>query len=216
MFLLITCRPESVTQCAGNDLNQNFETLIGSLVEGEIGICDNFLPPALALQLQKNLLALEHSNKLRLAGIGNDAVKDPNQQKRGDRIFWIDNESTEPAEAGFFRLIAEFIVYLNESCYAGINACEFHYALYETGSSYKRHVDQFHRNSDRKFSLVSYLNTDWLYTDGGELCIYQPGHIERILPHMEKTVLFRSDRCEHEVLEASRPRMSITGWLKSV
>ena len=197
-------------------MNDNFETLIGSLVNGEIGICDHFLPAALALKLQQNLLALEQADRLRLAGIGNDPVKDPNQQKRGDRIFWIDNDSTEPAEADFFKLIGEFIVYLNQSCYTGINACEFHYALYETGSSYKKHVDQFQTNAERKFSLVSYLNTDWLSTDGGELCIYQPGHTEKILPNMEKAVLFRSDRCEHEVLEAGRPRMSITGWLKSV
>ena len=44
-------------------------------------------------------------------------------------------------ERAFLNQIEAFILYLNDSCYEGINAYEFHYALYETGSSYKRHVD---------------------------------------------------------------------------
>ena len=197
-------------------LNDIFESLIGSLVDSEIGICDNFLPAALALRLRENLLRLETGDRLHFAGIGNSDVKDENQQKRGDRIFWIDNDSTDEAEAAFLQLIREFTLYLNESCYTRINAFEFHYALYGTGSFYRRHLDQFKSNTDRKFSLVSYLNTDWLPGDGGELCVYPSGQIRKIDPRINKAVLFRSDVLEHEVLAAGRPRMSITGWLKSV
>lgn len=190
--------------------------LIGSLVAEEIGICDNFLPAGLALALRQNLVRLDRGEQLRYAGVGNNVANAENQKMRGDKIFWIDNDSTEQAEAEFLTLIRAFILYLNESCYTRINAFEFHYALYETGSFYRRHLDQFKTNSDRKFSMVSYLNTGWLPEDGGELCIYSPGVTKKIIPQINKSVLFRSDEMEHEVLPATRPRMSITGWLKSV
>jgi SM-20-related protein len=47
---------------------------------------------------------------------------------------------------------------MNETCYAGITGYEFHYAFYEEGSFYKRHVDQFQNNQGREFSMITYLN----------------------------------------------------------
>jgi SM-20-related protein len=98
--------------------------------------------------------------------------------------------------------------------YTDINGYEFHYAMYETGSCYKKHLDQFRNNSSRKYSLIFYLNEDWQENDGGELCIYDGGDVQKILPVTGKSVFFRSDELPHEVLVANRPRLSITGWLK--
>jgi SM-20-related protein len=196
-------------------MNSRYEALIGSYIDNQIGICDHFLSIELAGQLRQNLLDLDQAGRMKAAGIGNQRIKDTSQIKRGDKIFWIENDTTIPSERAFLDQVDAFIHYLNDSCYTGINAYEFHYALYETESSYQRHTDQFQNNSDRKFSLINYLNTDWLEDDGGELCIYQPDKIEKILPRMQKAVFFKSDTSEHEVCKSSRPRMSLTGWLKS-
>jgi len=196
-------------------MNEKYEELIGSFMDTQIGICDQFLTKDLATQLQKNLLNLHHDEKMEYAGIGNQLKKDSHQKHRGDKISWIDPETTDAPERAFLQEIEKFITHLNDSCYTGINAYEFHYALYETGSSYKRHKDQFKNNSERKFSMIHYLNTNWLSAQGGELWIHQADNIEKILPSMQKAVFFQSDQCEHEVCESTRPRMSITGWLKS-
>ena len=109
-----------------------------------------------------------------------------------------------------------FIDRLNSTCYAGINDYEFHYAVYEQGSFYKRHKDQFKNDSNRKYSLISYLNENWLEEDGGELVVYQHGSAQKILPLSQTAVFFKSDEMEHEVARANRQRMSISGWLKRI
>jgi SM-20-related protein len=43
--------------------------------------------------------------------------------------------------------------------------------------------------------------------------MYLPDGALDILPQAGKLVCFRSDQIEHEVLPATRPRMSITGWM---
>ena len=196
-------------------MNSRYEELIGTYIENQIGICNRFLSDELAVHLKQNLINLEQTDSMKSAGIGNQLAKDPQQQFRGDKIFWIEHDTTEVSERAFLDQVEDFIIYLNNSCYTGINAYEFHYALYETGSSYKRHRDQFQNNNDRKFSLINYLNTDWLEEEGGELCVYQDERTIKILPQMQKAVFFKSDISEHEVCRSTRPRMSITGWLKS-
>ena len=110
----------------------------------------------------------------------------------------------------------DFIGHLNDTCYTGINSYEFHYAVYEEGSSYKRHRDQFKTDNNRKFSLINYLNDDWLEEDGGQLLVYQNGTTQSIQPNAQKAVFFKSDEMEHEVIKANRRRMSVSGWLKRI
>jgi SM-20-related protein len=197
-------------------MNAKFEELIRGFIDNQFAVCDHFLPLELAVLLQQNLLNLHKSDKMKKAGIGNLQVKDTGQDKRSDKIYWIENKTVDPPELAFLRQIEQFIAYLNETCYVGINDYEFHYAIYESGSSYQRHLDQFNNNNDRKFSLIHYLNTDWLDDDAGELIIYLNDKTEKILPRIQKAVFFRSDHCEHSVEKSFRPRMSISGWLKSV
>jgi SM-20-related protein len=197
-------------------MDDKFEELIGSYIQNRIGISNHFITKELAVCLQQNLFKLADGDRLKTAGIGNQLTQDREQNKRGDKIFWINNQSVEPSERAFLNQIDLFIEYLNDTCYTGINAYEFHYALYETGSSYQRHVDQFQNNNDRKFSLIHYLNTGWTEVEGGELLIYHENTTEKIFPELQKAVFFRSEDCEHEVSRSTRPRLSISGWLKSI
>ena len=86
--------------------------------------------------------------------------------------------------------------------------------MYGVGSYYARHIDQFKGDDARQFSMITYLNTDWEGTDGGELVLYLPDRDQVILPKGGRTVFFRANEIEHEVKVARKDRYSITGWLK--
>jgi len=159
---------------------------------------------------------LQKDEQLMKAGIGNNEIKDSKQQIRSDSIYWMDKKHDNIFEQEFLTHIEDFIEHLNRTCYTCINSYEFHYAVYEEGSFYKRHKDQFKNDSDRKFSLINYLNDDWLEADGGELLVYQNETTQKILPQSQKAVFFKSDEMEHEVAKSNRQRMSISGWLKRI
>jgi len=195
-------------------MNNPFDTLIDSYLDNKVGIDTSFLSEALSNGLHQNVLQLHQDELMTDAGIGNDSIKDIHQGWRGDKIYWLDKKHNNSFEQDFLSLVEEFIEHLNSTCYTGINGYEFHYALYEEGSSYKRHRDQFKNDSHRKFSLINYLNENWLEEDGGQLLVYQDETVRKILPHSQTAVFFKSDEMEHEVTKAHRSRMSITGWLK--
>jgi SM-20-related protein len=195
-------------------MNEQFDLLIDSYLANKVGIAPLFLSAALVKGLQQNIAQLQQDGLMKPAGIGNALVKDAGQTMRSDHIYWLDKKHNNAFENAFLQQAADFIARLNETCYTGINACEFHYAVYEKGSFYKRHTDQFKNNSERKYSLVSYLNDQWLEEDGGQLQVFDNDTVNSILPNAQKAVLFKSDETEHAVCMAGRSRMSVTGWLK--
>jgi SM-20-related protein len=191
-----------------------FNHLINSFIETEVGITEDFLPTSLSTHLKENLLSLYADNQLRSAGTGNDMQAVQNKMVRSDIIYWLDRKHNNLHENDFFDLMDRFVIYLNETCYTGITSYEFHYTLYEPGSFYKKHRDQFRNNDSRKYSVIMYLNDDWHTNDGGQLCIHHVHSIQCIDPVNGKIVFFKSSELEHEVLLTNKPRMSITGWLK--
>ena len=197
-------------------MNEQFDILIDSYLSDHVGIAPAFLSQKLSTELQQNIIQLQKNEMMTAAGIGNEEVKDANQKMRTDKIYWLDKKHNNKFENEFLQHAENFIERLNSTCYAGINAYEFHYAVYEEGSFYRRHKDQFKNNDSRKFSLISYLNENWVAADGGQLQIYQNDTMKQIEPRSQTAVLFKSDETEHEVIKANRSRMSITGWLKVV
>jgi SM-20-related protein len=196
-------------------MSRQFDVLIDSYLTNKVGIDKSFLSSTLAKGLQQNLKQLQEDNALMSAGIGNKKLKDANQQMRSDKICWLDKKNSNVYEQEFLELAEAFIGHLNSTCYTGINSYEFHYAVYEEGNFYKRHMDQFRSDDKRKFSLINYLNEDWLEGDGGQLYLYQEEGVQKIQPESKTAVFFKSDEMEHEVTLCKRSRMSITGWLKS-
>ena len=195
-------------------LHKIFDTLIDSYVADKVGITENFLSVGLSAHLKDNLRKLFADNQLQHAGTGNDTQVTYDKAVRSDMIYWLDRKHNDIHENDFFDLMDSFVKYLNESCYTGITGYEFHYALYDIGSFYKKHLDQFRNNGSRQYSMIMYLNADWQIADGGELCIHQNGTHQNISPIDGNSVFFRSSELEHEVLLTHKPRMSITGWLK--
>jgi SM-20-related protein len=188
--------------------------LIDSFIENKVGLAEDFLSVSLAADLKANLRSLYANHQLRPAGIGNNAVVVRDKLIRKDKIYWLDRQDNNKAEQLFFERMDAFVSYLNRTCYTGITGYEFHYALYEKGSFYKRHLDQFKNDSRRAYSIIMYLNAEWQANDGGELVLYHAEHSQTITPVNGKCVFFKSSELEHEVLTTNQPRMSITGWLK--
>ena len=195
-------------------MQPTFESFISSFIDNKVGIADNFLPVSLASGLKENLLELYSGKQLHSAGTGNTDVSH-DKQFRSDIIYWLDRDNENVAETAFFAHMDEFVEFLNVTCYTGITGYEFHYTLYPAGSFYKRHLDQFRNNDSRKYSMIMYLNENWEVADGGELCIYHQNNEQRLSPDNGKSVFFKSCELEHEVFVTNKPRMSITGWLKT-
>ena len=110
--------------------------------------------------------------------------------------------------------IDEFVKYINSTCFTGITSYEFHFAYFDTGHFYKKHLDQFQNNNQRQYSMIFYLNEFWEEKNGGELCVYKSTNTERINPTNGKCVFFKSNEMEHEVLLTNVARLSIAGWFK--
>jgi len=195
-------------------LEKIFDCLIDSYIEDKVGITKDFLSLALAANLKDNLLKLFKDQQLLNAGIGNNSLVSQDKLIRSDVIYWLDRSHDNQYENDFFDLMDKFILYLNQTCYTGITGYEFHYTLYEPGTYYAKHIDQFQNNGSRQYSMIMYLNADWKTEDGGELCIYQNEIPQNISPDSGKSVFFRSSDLLHEVLVTHKQRMSITGWLK--
>lgn len=192
-----------------------FNTLINSFIENKVGIAENFLSESLSLNLKENLKTLYQERQLLSAGTGKNTNVEYNKLFRSDIIYWLDRKHNNIHENSFLDLMDDFVKHLNATCYTGITSYEFHYTLYEKGSFYKKHLDQFRNNDSRKYSMIMYLNTEWKENDGGELCIHHEDSSQNISPLNGRTVFFKSNELEHEVLITNKPRMSITGWLKS-
>jgi SM-20-related protein len=192
----------------------SFDVLIDSFLDNKIGIDEAFLSPSLSEGLQANIRSLQLGHLMNDAGIGNSHLKDDHQKMRGDQIYWLDKSHDNIFEQEFLSHVDDLVGCLNETCYAGITGYEFHYAIYGKGTFYKRHKDQFRNDSQRKFSLISYLNDNWLEADGGELLVYHEETEQRIAPRAKTAVFFKSDEMEHEVNTTTCDRLSITGWLK--
>lgn len=195
-------------------MKASFETLITSYMENKVGITDGFLSADLCRNLKENLLSFNEGHLLLEAGVGNDGKMVHDKLIRSDKIYWLDKKHNNSFEDEFFDTMDEFVAYLNENCFTSIKSYEFHYSLYEAGSFYRPHLDQFEDDSKRQFSMMNYLNADWLQKDGGELLIHQKNNNQSISPTQGKTVFFKSDELIHEVLLTNERRMSVTGWLK--
>lgn len=195
-----------------------YERLINHYLEHDYGASEEFFSPQEINSFRTLAIEAYREEEFRLAGIGNRFQVLKEKTIRSDKILWLDKKSVDPILLNFFKQIDEYVSYLNISCYAGIRSYEFHYAIYEKGSFYRRHSDQFRNSDQRTFSMVLYLTEDWRKGDGGELVIYKEidGVEERVLiePKAGKLIFFNSS-LEHEVLESHERRISLTGWLRT-
>ena len=194
-----------------------FEEMIQGLIDRKYGCSDTFFNASIITGLQKNILNLCNTNQMQAAGMGNKTDLKQDATYRGDTIKWIEKSTINAFKKQFLKKIENFKNHLNKTCFSSIVDFEAHYASYEQNSFYKKHIDQFKNDNGRQYSLILYLNTDWLLEDGGLLSLYPEGELQSdISPVGGRMVFFKSDEMEHEVHPSfTRSRLSIAGWLKS-
>jgi SM-20-related protein len=196
-----------------NELTSQLNILADQIADNGYAVIDDFLSneeidSILALEGFKNGLL-----QFKKAGIGKNQDKQINEAIRGDYIQWIDPNNAEPPLLTYLGRLKQVIAFVNQSLFLSLKDCEVHQTIYPIGSFYKRHLDQFKKDDHRKLSVICYLNKDWKEADGGQLRMFIGHESKDILPVAGRLVCFRSDLLEHEVLPATRERLSLTGWL---
>jgi SM-20-related protein len=193
-------------------MNTHFEAIADGLAEHGYAVVDQFLSQPEADAIIRSEV-FEKAENFRKAGIGNRSAVQVQESIRGDLIQWLDRETApEPARVYLNRL-REMTAFLNEALFLSLKDFEVHCTVYPPGSYYKRHLDQFRRDDHRRLSVICYLNPDWKEEYGGQLRMHMPQKSVDIFPIAGRLVCFRSDQIEHEVLPATRERLSITGWI---
>jgi len=188
-----------------------YKTISDSIVNKGYIVIDNALENTLLSQL---LSLAEEKQDYKLAGISQADDFHLNTQRRSDKIKWLDDDTQ--AQNEYLQFTQGLQQYLNRTVYLGLNYYEAHFALYEKGDFYEKHLDSFKNSRNRIITTVLYLHKEWLPEDGGELLLYDQNNfcIEKIIPYTNRFVIFLSEQFPHEVLPANKTRHSIAGWFR--
>lgn len=175
---------------------------------------DNFLPPDLTLSLALECAALAAAGTLTLARVSQGAARSLRPDVRGDQIHWLEAGQSEACDR-YLAIMEMLRIALNRGLCLGLEEYESHFAFYAPGASYLRHRDQFRDDDSRTVSVIVYLNADWLPEHGGALRLHPEGLCMRdISPVGSRIAVFLSADMLHEVLPATRDRLSLTGWFR--
>ena len=184
---------------------------------GHVVVAD-FLEKATIVALADECRLLDADTRLDRASVGRARNRHVDASVRGDRTHWLDPGGLIDAEAQYWRRMHSLRSSLNRTLLLGLLDLESHYALFAPGTRYARHRDRFRSDDARVLSSVLYLNPGWLPASGGQLRLYlgagaQAAHVD-VFPDAGTLVLFLSAEFEHEVLPATRDRLSIAGWMR--
>ncbi len=189
-----------------------FRTAADALAGDGWCVLADLLAPAQTRALADECAALYAARQLAPARVGAARTA---TELRGDRTQWFDPAAPSPPQPAFVARLDALRAALNRELMLGLVECESHYAVYPPGARYARHLDRLRDSDARVLSAVFYLNQDWQETDGGALRLYlEDGGYRDILPHAGTLALFLSARFEHEVLPATRERLSIACWMR--
>jgi SM-20-related protein len=173
-----------------------------------------FLPPDLTYALAAECRARHDSGALTAAGIGRGNKKVLRTDIRGDRIAWLEAGQSAACDR-YLQMMDAVRIVLNQTLYLGLEEYESHFAFYAPGTCYLPHKDRFSDDDCRTVSAVIYLNPDWLPEQGGALRLHpQDKDAQDITPSGGRLVLFLSADMLHEVLPATRDRLSLAGWFR--
>jgi SM-20-related protein len=181
---------------------------------GGISIRDQFACAAEVLALRECARARESRGDFAPARVGRQGKERRRDHIRGDFTCWL-NEPLLPPERLLMQRMEELRLELNRDAFLGLFELELHYARYPAGAAYSRHVDQPQGSTQRKLSLVLYLNSGWQSANGGVLRIHNADDdFVDVEPIAGRLVCFLTPGREHEVLQAGRERLSISGWFR--
>ncbi|MBL4239390.1 2OG-Fe(II) oxygenase [Vibrio fluvialis] len=135
---------------------------------------------------------------------------------RSDKIQWLSQNMAQPVQ-DYLERMEQIRQAVNRDFFLGLFEYEAHFAKYEQGDFYKKHLDAFRGQENRKLTTVFYMNEAWQPADGGELKIYDLDDqlIDTVAPVAGRLVVFLSEKFPHEVLPTHADRVSIAGWFRT-
>jgi len=173
-----------------------------------------FLPDDLTHELAAECQARAAVGALAPAAVGRGATQAVLEDVRGDRIQWLEAGQSAGCDR-YLEIMKALRQTLNQGLYLGLAEYESHFALYPPGAFYRKHLDRFRDDDRRAVSVLLYLNQDWLPEHGGALRMHlDADHEHDIAPVGGSLVAFLSAEIPHEVLPATRERLSLAGWFK--
>lgn len=187
------------------------------LAERGVVILEGAAPAGLGEALRAEAEALGARRAWIAAAVGRAGDRRVDHAIRSDRIAWLD-AAQSPAQASYLAGLEALTVHLRRALFLGVHAVEAHFACFEPGAYYTRHLDRFQLRGARLVSTVVYLNHGWQPADGGVLRLFDPEAPARVLaevlPAFGTFCAFLSDRIWHEVLPTGRRRLSVAAWLR--
>ncbi|EJG1818916.1 2OG-Fe(II) oxygenase [Vibrio parahaemolyticus] len=134
---------------------------------------------------------------------------------RSDKIQWLKPAMGQPI-ANYLSKMEEIRQEVNRHFFLGLFEYEAHFAKYEKGDFYQKHLDCFKGNENRRLTTVFYMNESWSEEDAGELVVYDLNdkEIATIPPRGGRLLVFLSEQFPHEVLRTNAERFSIAGWFR--
>ncbi|MGH8348779.1 MAG: 2OG-Fe(II) oxygenase [Pseudomonas sp.] len=173
-----------------------------------------FLPQDLTRALAAECRKRAAEGELAPAAVGRGPSSEIREGIRGDHIQWIDPGQAEVCDS-YLGLMDSLREAINRGLFLGLEDFESHFALYPPGAFYLKHVDRFRDDDRRMVSAVVYLNDGWLPEHGGQLRMYLDNdRVYDVEPVGGCLVVFLSGEVPHEVLPATRDRLSLTGWFR--
>ena len=192
-----------------------FDQVIADIREKGWSVTDGFFSDEMVEALMNDIDELDNSY-MKQAGVGRSNDHQVALNRRSDYIRWID--PITPARTAFLSAMSELRLEFNRRLFLGLWDYEAHFARYEEGAFYEKHVDAFKGKSNRVLSTVLYLNENWVDGDGGEFVLFdeqdENRELGRFFPQKGRLAVFLSEEFPHEVLTAQRTRHSIAGWFR--
>ena len=195
-------------------LQRHLPQIIDDLAARGWSRLDNVLPASLTHELAEECRKRARAGALNPAGVGRGQGLAVREGIRGDSIQWLEHGQSAPSD-GYLQAMDELRSALNQAFYLSLEDFECHFACYPPGAFYQKHLDRFRDDDRRTVTAVYYLNEAWQTEHGGALRLYLADETELdVLPSAGTLVLFISAELPHEVLPATRERLSLTGWFR--
>lgn len=188
--------------------------IINSLEQQNYAVMDNFFAVDDVAAWRDDAAALYQQGIFSSARIGRGDNLAINSTIRRDSIFWLEPFSANATQQRYLHFLEQLRIALNQHFMLGLFSAECHYAHYEAGSFYKKHLDRHQASGERVVTVITYLNEIWHEGDGGELRLYLDDCVKDVKPVAGTVVCFFSDAIPHEVLIVNRERLSLTAWLR--
>ncbi|EHZ2645040.1 2OG-Fe(II) oxygenase [Vibrio parahaemolyticus] len=184
--------------------------LIDALATDGYYIWDDFLSKEEVTQLRDCI-----PDNWKKARIGRNDDVTRIESIRSDKIQWLKPAMGQPI-ANYLSKMEEIRQEVNRHFFLGLFEYEAHFAKYEKGDFYQKHLDCFKGNENRRLTTVFYMNESWSEEDAGELVVYDLNdkEIATIPPRGGRLLVFLSEQFPHEVLPTNAERFSIAGWFR--